>query len=126
MELYISIIGAIVAIGVAILGSILTNGNNIKLQKRKLKEEHYIAYISALHNLATAPTNNEFLSKYTYYKDELMLIANEDVIKRLLEYEYDFQHGGPQEKSYTNLIKAIRHDLALKNKDLPILSPTKS
>ncbi len=28
MELYISIIGAIVAIGVAILGSILTNGNN--------------------------------------------------------------------------------------------------
>jgi len=125
MEVYISIIGAIVAIGVAILGAILTNSNNIELQKRKLKEEHYMAYISALHNLATNPSSKDFHDRYTYSRDELMLIANEDVIKKILKYEDDFQHGGPQEISYTNMIKAFRLDLALKNKDLPTLIPTK-
>ena len=52
MELYISIIGAIVAIIVSVLGAILANKNTIILQTRKLKEEHYIAYIEALHNYA--------------------------------------------------------------------------
>jgi len=42
MELYISIVGAVVAILVSILGALLANKNNIKLQTRKLKEEHYI------------------------------------------------------------------------------------
>ena len=53
-ELYISIIGAIVAIIVSVLGAILANKNTIILQTRKLKEEHYIAYIEALHNYAAS------------------------------------------------------------------------
>ena len=39
MELYISIIGAVVAVIVSILGAILANRNTIILQIRKLKEE---------------------------------------------------------------------------------------
>ena len=58
MELYISIIGAIVAIIVSVLGAILANKNTIILQTRKLKEEHYIAYIEALHNYAASDIND--------------------------------------------------------------------
>ena len=121
MELFISLLGAFVAIGVAILGAIFTNRNNIRLQKRKLKEEHYIAYVSALHNLATTNKNEDFKNVYTHSRDELMLFANVDVINKLLEYERAFQNGSFQEEAYTNLIKAIRKDLNLKNKDLPQL-----
>ena len=59
MELYISIIGAIVAIIVSVLGAILANKNTIILQTRKLKEEHYIAYIEALHNYAASDINDK-------------------------------------------------------------------
>ncbi len=121
MELYLSLIGAVVAIGVAIVGAIFTNRNNIRLQKRKLKEEHYIAYVSALHNLATSNKNEDLKNVYTHSRDELMLIANVDVINKLLEYERAFQNERSQEEAFTNLIKAIRNDLDLKNKDLPLL-----
>ena len=124
MELFISLLGAVVAISVAILGAILTNRNNIRLQKSKLKEEHYIAYISALHCVATDAQNEDFKNEFTRSRDELMLIANVDVINKLLEYERTLQNEGPgpQSEAYTNLIKAFRKDLKLKNNDLPLLS----
>jgi len=53
MELYISILGAISAILVSMIGVWLANRNSIVLQTRKLKKEHYVAYIEALHNLAS-------------------------------------------------------------------------
>ena len=81
MELYISIIGAIVAIIVSVLGAILANKNTIILQTRKLKEEHYIAYIEALHNYAASDINDkDALKNYVYMRDKLLLIANEKVI----------------------------------------------
>ena len=123
MELFISLLGAVVAISVAILGAILTNRNNIRLQKSKLKEEHYIAYISALHSVATDAENEDFKNEFTRSRDELMLIANVDVINKLLEYEKSLKEGpAPQSKAYTNLIKAFRKDLELKTNDLPLLS----
>ncbi|MGC2871851.1 hypothetical protein ACDL92_00965 [Ihubacter sp. mB4P-1] len=54
MEIVISILGAISAILVAVIGAIFSNRNNTTLQLRKLKEEHYISYIEALHNLAAS------------------------------------------------------------------------
>ena len=98
MELYISIIGAIVAIIVSVLGAILANKNTIILQTRKLKEEHYI-------------------------RDKLLLIANEKVIIKLLEFE-DKGVGKTTDlhnKYLTELLKAIRKDLKLGYKSLPIL-----
>ncbi len=83
MELYISIVGAVVAILVSILGALLANKNNIKLQTRKLKEEHYISFIEALHNLAAKNGDKEAISKYVYMRDKLLLIASEDVIVKL-------------------------------------------
>ena len=86
MEIYISLIGATVAIIVSVIGAILANKNNITLQTRKLKEEHYIAYIEALHNLAS---NNDELTvkEYTFQRDKLFLIASEDVIRKMIIYE---------------------------------------
>ena len=91
MELYISIIGAIVAIIVSVLGAILANKNALK--------------------------------NYVYMRDKLLLIANEKVIIKLLEFE-DKGVGKTTDlhnKYLTELLKAIRKDLKLGYKSLPIL-----
>ena len=113
MELYISIIGAIVAIIVSVLGAILANKNTIILQTRKLKEEHYIAYIEALHNYAASDINDkDALKNYVYMRDKLLLIANEKGVGKTTDLH---------NKYLTELLKAIRKDLKLGYKSLPIL-----
>lgn len=124
MNLYISIIGAIVAILVSLIGAILSNKNNIILQTRKLKEEHYIAYIEALHNLAANNDDINAIHEYTYMRDKLLLIANEDVIIKLIRYENEAvgRFSEKHDEYLTELYKSIRKDLKLKNKNLPILN----
>jgi hypothetical protein len=55
----ISIIGASSAITVSLIGAWLANRNSIVLQTKKLKEDHYIGYIEALHNNMTFDQTNE-------------------------------------------------------------------
>lgn len=120
MGITISIIGAVSAIMVSLIGAWLANKNSIVLQTRKLKEEHYVNYIEAIHNLA-AENNNVATKKYVFARDKLFLIASEEVIRRLLEYEE--QAVGKQNNLHdhylTELIKAIRTDLKLKNRKFP-------
>ena len=52
MEIVVAIIAGLFSISVAIFGAAFINVNNIKLQTRKLKEEHYVRYIESVHNLA--------------------------------------------------------------------------
>lgn len=82
-EVFISIIGATTAVTVSIVGAWLANRNSIVLQTRKLKEEHYVAYIEALHNWATEEKNKELTKKYVFARDKLFLIASENVIKKI-------------------------------------------
>lgn len=122
MEIYISLIGATVAIIVSIIGAILANKNNITLQTRKLKEEHYIAYIESLHNLAS--NNDEStVKKYVFQRDKLFLIASEDVIRKMIIYENEGVNKTSEihDKYLTELLKAIRADLKLKNNNLPTI-----
>ncbi len=124
MNLYISIIGAIVAVLVSIIGAILAKNNNIILQTRKLKEEHYIAYIEALHNLAANNNDATTVREYAYMRDKLLLIASEDVIVKLIKFENEAigKYCEKQDEYLTELYKSIRKDLKLKNKNLPILN----
>ena len=127
MGLYISILGAISAILVSIIGAWLANRNSIVLQTRKLKEEHYVAYIEALHNLA-ADNSKEPLKNYVFARDKLFLIASEEVIRKMIIYEEEAV-GKPNtlhDNYLTELIKAIRSDLKLKNKDFPKIHLKKS
>ena len=122
MEIYISLIGAKVAIIVSIIGAILANKNNITLQTRKLKEEHYIAYIEALHNLASN-SDESTVKKYVFQRDKLFLIASEDVIRKMIIYENEGVNKTSEihDKYLTELLKAIRADLKLKNNNLPTI-----
>ncbi len=122
MELYISIIGAIVAIGVAILGAILANKNNIELQLRKLVEDHYTSYIDALQALASYNGKQE-IKDYTTARNKLLLIASDDVVISLLEFEkYGVGKSSEEHDKYlTFLYKAMRKDLNIKSKHLPTL-----
>ncbi|HEY4787379.1 MAG TPA: hypothetical protein VIH57_15075 [Bacteroidales bacterium] len=127
MGLYISILGAISAILVSMIGAWLANRNSIVLQTRKLKEEHYVAYIEALHNLA-GDNSKEATKKYVFARDKLFLIASEEVIRKMINYEEEAV-GKPcdlHDEYLTELIKAIRSDLKLKNKDFPKIYLKKS
>ena len=126
--IYISILGAITAIIVSIIGAWLANRNSIVLQTRRLKEEHYVAYIEALHHLAGDNNSKATTEKYVFARDKLFLIASEDVITKMLKYEEDGV-GKPSnlhDEYLTELIKTIRKDLKIKDKDFPIVSLKKS
>jgi hypothetical protein len=58
--IFISVLGAVTSIAVAFIGAWFANRNSIVLQIRKLKEDHYIAYIEALHNLASENSNKAY------------------------------------------------------------------
>ena len=123
IEIFISIIGAITAIAVSIVGAWLANRNSIILQTRKLKEEHYVAYIESLHNLATTDKNNEIIKSYVLNRDKLFLIASEEVIIKMLLYEEEAvgKTNALHDKYLTDLVKSIRKDLKLKDNNFPII-----
>ncbi|MEI8202965.1 MAG: hypothetical protein WCH34_08135 [Bacteroidota bacterium] len=123
ITLLISIIGALTAVIVSLIGASLANRNSIVLQTRKLKEEHYISFIEAIHNLASDNNKPEYLIKYTFARDKLFLIASEEVIKQMLFYENEGV-GKPcdlHDKYLTDLIKSIRKDLKLNDKNFPMI-----
>lgn len=122
-EIFISIIGATTAVTVSMVGAWLANRNSIVLQTRKLKEVHYVAYIEALHNLATEVNNKEFTRSYVFARDKLFLIASEDVIRKILLYEEEAVGKANElhDKYLTELIKAIRKDLKIVDKNFPLV-----
>jgi hypothetical protein len=123
IEVFISIIGATTAVTVSVVGAWLANRNSIVLQTRKLKEVHYVAYIEALHNLATEDKNKELTKGYVFARDKLFLIASEDVIKKLLLFEEKGVGKATDlhDKYLTDLVKEIRKDLKIKDKDFPMI-----
>ena len=124
ITLLISILGALSAIAVSLIGALLTNRNSIILQTRKLKEDHYVAYLEALHHLAAQNSNRDATDKYVLARDKLFLIASENVIRKMLDYENEGV-GKPSDKHdlfLTELIKAIRIDLKINDKNLPQLN----
>ncbi|WP_042369415.1 hypothetical protein [Bacteroides neonati] len=125
-ELIISILGAFVAIVVSIIGAYLANRNSVILQNRKLKEVYYINFLRALSGYARNNGTDKHkiaLSAYSEARNELLLTASSDVMRKLDEYEKGVI-GQPAEIHdiyFTKLIKSIRADLKLGNKDLPIV-----
>ncbi len=120
-SLLISLLGAISAIIVSIVGAWLANKNSIILQTRKLREQHYILYLEALHNLAASESDKESVKQYVFARDKLFLIASEEVIREMLTYEEKAvgQESKIHDEYLTKLVKAIRKDLKIKDKDFP-------
>ena len=121
MEIVISIIGALSAVAVATVGAFMANKNSNVLQIRKLKEEHYISYMEALHNLATDNNDRELVSKYTYHRDKLFIVGSEKVIRCILKYEEKAvgKDNNLHDEYLTDIVKAIRNDLKIKDKKFP-------
>ena len=123
MELVIAIIGAVISISVAILGAVLSLRSSIALKNRTLKEDHYTQYIAAVHHLASSNKSSTALSNYAKARNKLLIIANEQVVNALLVYE-EKAVGKPcdrHDEYLTILIKAIRRDLRLKDKNFPTI-----
>ena len=123
-EIIISIIGALISIIIAIIGAIFSLNNSLILKTRDLKEKYYTNYLEKLHNLAALNSSKEAIIQYTKARDELFIIANEKVIKALIVYEE--KTIGNNDKDLhdfllTELIKEIRRDLKIKDKNFPII-----
>lgn len=110
MEIVISVIGALSAIIVATVGALMANKNSNVLQIRKLKEDHYISYVEALHNLAGNNNDSELVGNYTYHRDKLLIVGSEKVIRCVLNYEEEAvgKNNGLHDEYLTRIIKAIR------------------
>jgi hypothetical protein len=123
VTLLISILGAFSAVTVSILGAWYANRNNIILQTRKLKEDHYVSYIEALHDFASENKKSDFVKKYVFARDKLFIIASEEVVGKLLLYEDKGFGAGKSSDLHdvylTELIKSIRADLKIEDKDFP-------
>lgn len=123
MGIWISVIGAVSAVTVAVVGAVLSNKNSNMLELKRLKEEHYTSYIEALHMLASKNGDRIAIEKYTLYRDKLLVVGSEDVLKNILIYEKEaFGKENKCSNEYlTNVITAIRKDLKIKDKDYPIV-----
>lgn len=123
MDIIISVIGALTAIIVASVGAFLANRNSNLLQLRKLKEQHYIVYFEALHNLAANNKDKKTVENYTYYRDKLFIIASEKVVKNILKYEEEAvgKSNDLHDQHLTEIVKAIRQDLRIKDKCYPTI-----
>ena len=122
-SLLISIIGAISALTVSLVSALYVSRNNIVLQTRKLKEDHYVSYIEALHGLMAANKSNEATKKYVFARDKLFIVANEEVVNKILLYEKEAvgKSNDLHNKYLTEIIKSIRKDLKIKDKNFPII-----
>ena len=123
MEIVISVMGALTAVIVAIIGALLSYRHTNKIEILKLKEEHYISYVQALHNLAANNNNKAYIKDYTYYRDKMLIVASENVIKALLSYEENAvgKANVMHDVYLTNLIKLMRKDLKIKDKAFPTI-----
>ncbi len=128
MEIVVAIIAGLFSICVAIFGSVFINISNTKLQTRKLKEEHYVRYLEAVHNLAEDNSSVNALKEYTLHRDKMFIVANENVIKAMLAYEN--KAVGISNKLHdeylTLLVIEIRKDLKIKDKNFPTIYLKKS
>lgn len=122
-ELTIAVIGALVSISISIVGALLSINNSITLKTRELREDHYVRYVEALHNLASNDKSDEYQCDYTFARDKLFIIASENVVKSILDYE---EKGVGKEnllhdEYLTKVIRAIRNDLKIKDKNFPTI-----
>jgi DNA polymerase elongation subunit (family B) len=124
MELLIAVIGALTSVIIAIVGACLSIRQNIYIKNRQLKEEHYINYITCLHKLMSDNESKIAKENYTLARDTLFLVANENVVKSIIEYEE--KNVGKvcalHDQYLTNIVKAIRNDLKIKDSNYPTIS----
>lgn len=123
VEMIIAILGATSAILVSVIGAFFTYRNSNMLQLRKLKEEQYVSYIEALHNLGAQNSNQDAVTQYTYHRDRLLIIGSEQVVESILRYENEAvgKENELHDKYLTDIVKAIRKDLKIKDKNYPCI-----
>ncbi|MGN0732553.1 MAG: hypothetical protein ACI4LC_00080 [Emergencia sp.] len=121
MEIVVAIIAGLFSISVSIFGAVFINLNNVKLQTRKLKEEHYVRYIESVHNLAADNSSTNALREYTLHRDKMFIVASEKVITAMLEFEEKAfgKKCDKQDEYLTNLVEEIRKDLSIRDKSFP-------
>ena len=98
-----------------------THYHTIKLKNRQQKEEHYQKFIAALINLKRN-TDDDAIN-YSICRNTMLTFASVDVVIKLQEYENSGMGKDLviHDSYLTSLIQAIRKDLNVSSKGLPVL-----
>lgn len=127
LELLISVIGALGAIAVSLISSILSRRNLVSLESHQMKEDHYASYINSLSLLSMDNRNNVYLKEYSDNRNRILMVASTEVINVLLKYEEEaFGKFAPHhDELLSALIMAMRKDLQLDNNGYPVVGLVK-
>lgn len=74
-----------------------------------------------MHNLASNNDSKDAITKYTYHRDKLLIVGSEEVVKSILKYENEAvgKETSIHDDLLTQIVKAIRRDLKIKDKAYP-------
>lgn len=117
MEIIIAIIGTASAVITVTLTNFFVKKNQLKLNERKLKEEYYISFIKSLSNVVVTGNSIESISFLAENQNQLLLLANTDVINKIMNFQnYITNSGGHISQKHHDillkeLIMAMRMDL---------------
>jgi hypothetical protein len=92
----------------------------VSQKNRQLKENYYQKFLLALHRKMR--NNDEDAIEYAESRNTMFIIASSNVVEKLQEYEekgMGRKTNETHDKYLTELIKAIRKDLKIKNKSFP-------
>lgn len=116
------IIGAIVAIISGLISSFITYRYTVAQQKRKLKEERYLAFIEACCQCVYEhKRRDDAFKKYTHERNKLIFLADAKVVKKVLEFDTAMQNDN-HDQVLNELIQSIRKDIGLNTRQFPFVS----
>jgi hypothetical protein len=123
ITVWVAIAGVFATIIVAMITGYLNRQNSLNLEDRKMKEQYYIKYISAISgNLNSIYSeNNDAVIDENHAFNIIILLAGPKVVKALYDFQnlrinhlkyhnvknYDEQYT----KLFTDLVKKMRYDL---------------
>ena len=119
MELVIAFIGTVTAVITVACTNYYAKRNQIKLEERKLKEEYYLEFLSALSSSAIHTNSDEVLEKISDAQNRLLLTASPLVVEKLMNF-HDYvnpanRHLHPHLEAHDSLLQelliAMRADL---------------
>jgi hypothetical protein len=138
IQLVVAIIGFSASIVAVSLSYFFTKRHQFKMEERRLKEEHYKAFIKSVSDLAIDKDKDEVQRKYADTINSILMIGNSQVVRVLMDF-HNFtkidsavkaeEVNTPAWKArynveLTKIIKVMRKDLFGNNYDDEKVFPT--
>lgn len=123
IDLFVPIIGVIVAAVSAGLTYLFAKKQQIAANESRLKEKYYLNYIEAVSNMVLSNNSEKARSQLADALNQLLLVGSADVVNKLMVFHDYINPSNSQnfvsethDKLLTELLKSMRIDLYKKQK----------